>query len=56
MKFLVTSSIYSSTGITPFEHIFGHTNSRNPDEIIIPNKVLTNFAQNIKQTLVHVYE
>ena len=50
------SSIHSSTKYTPFEITFGHTNLRNPHEIFLPNSFYTDYAENHKNKLKHVYQ
>lgn len=49
------SSIHSVTGFTPFELTFGHTFSRNPNEIFESNTFYTEYAENHKERLKHVY-
>lgn len=50
------SSIHSATGFTPFELVFGHTNSRNPDEIFTPKELFTEYVQSHKEKVNRVYD
>lgn len=50
------NSIHSATKYTPFELTFGHTHSRNPNEIFVPTTFYTEYTENHKQKLEHVYK
>lgn len=50
------NSIHSSTKFTPFELTFGHTSTRCPDEIFTPDSFYSEYAQNHKDKLKHVYQ
>lgn len=50
------NSIHTSTGFTPFEIVFGHTNARNPDEIFHPKEFFTDYVQNHKDKVTHMYD
>lgn len=50
------NSIHSSTNYTPFELTFGHTDSRNPNDIFIPNTFYNDYVENHKEKLKHVYK
>lgn len=50
------NTIHSSTKYTPFELTFGHTNSREPNEIFNLKEYFTDYTQNHKQKLEKVYE
>ncbi|WP_253302428.1 reverse transcriptase domain-containing protein [Wolbachia endosymbiont of Psylliodes chrysocephala] len=50
------SSIHSATNFTPFELTFGHTHSRNPNEIFLPATFYSDYAENHKLKLEYVYK
>ena len=49
------SSIHSSTNFTPFELTFGHTNSRNPEEIFYSKSFFSEYVQSHRDKLKHIY-
>lgn len=50
------NSIHSSTGYTPFELTFGHTELRDPNEIFLPTTFYNEYTENHKEKLKHVYQ
>lgn len=50
------NTIHSATNYSPFELTFGHTDSRNPIEIFTPNSFFSEYAENHKSKLKHVYQ
>lgn len=50
------NSIHSATGFTPFELTHGHTNSRDPNEIFTDKMFYSDYAQNHRDKLKHIYK
>ena len=50
------SSIHSTTKYTPFELTHGHTNSRDPNEIFTLKEFYSDYAENHKNKLKHIYQ
>ena len=50
------NTIHTATNFTPFELTFGHTSTRDANQIFTPPTFFTDYAENHKQKLEHVYK